>query len=287
MTLKDFAKKIRSRFRDYKIKKSSNKVTKEDIKNALKEAGIKEGNVLFVHSSLSKLGYVEGGINAIIDAFIETIGKEGTIVMPTFHIVGSSREFLKKNPIFDPKQTPSKMGNIVETFRKRPGVLRSSHPTHSVAAYGKHAKEIVQEHYNAKTTFGVNTPFFRILELNGKIVFLGIDHWYMTYVHVVEDIMPDFPVKVYSEKKVNTTVIDDNGNKREVSVRVHDSEMAKIRAVYNLNEYFEENNIFKTTNLGDGKLEVCNAKEVIKLMIDLAKKGITIYKESAYTKQKI
>src|SRR3989344_6445012 len=99
MDLKSFVRKIISRFAERKREKLS-KVTKEDIKNALKKIGIKEGDTLFVHSSSSKLGYAEGGINAIIDAFIETIGKEGTLVMPTFNIIGSSREFLKKNPLF-------------------------------------------------------------------------------------------------------------------------------------------------------------------------------------------
>ena len=47
MNLRDFARRIRSGFREYKVKSSSNKVTKEDIKNALKEIGIKEGDVLF------------------------------------------------------------------------------------------------------------------------------------------------------------------------------------------------------------------------------------------------
>jgi len=282
MNLRDFARKIRSKFREYKIRKSPNKVTKEDIKNTLKEIGIKEGDVLFVHSSLSKIGYVERGVDAVIDALIESVGKEGTIAMPTSQINGSSREFLKENPLFDPKESPSKMGKISETFRKRQGVLRSSHPTHSVAAYGKYAKEIVKEHYNAKTTFGVNTPYFRIMELNGKIVFIGVDRWCMTHAHVVEDIMPNFPVNVHAKEKVNASIIDDEGNKKQVAVRVHDTEVTKIRAVYNLNKYFEENNIFKAAKLGNGEVEVCNAKEIIKLMVNLAKQGITIYKEHSF-----
>lgn len=287
MSLKDFARKIRSKFRERKIKESSIKITKEDLKNSFKEIGIKEGDTLFVHSGLSKIGFVENGPDTVIEALIETVGPEGTIAMPTSQIVGSSKEFLEKNPLFDPKESPSKMGKITEVFRKRQGVLRSSHPTHSVAAYGKHAKEIVKEHYNAKTTFGINTPYFRILELNGKLLFLGVDRWCMTHAHVVEDIMPNFPINVRSEEPITTSIIDDEGNKKEVTVKVHDSEVAKIRAVYNLNEYFKENNIFKITKIGNGEIEVCNAKEVIKLMIDLAKQGTTIYKESIYTNQNI
>ena len=42
-------------------------VTKEQLKSALTELGIKKGMTLEVHSSLSSFGELEGGANAVID----------------------------------------------------------------------------------------------------------------------------------------------------------------------------------------------------------------------------
>ena len=53
-------------------------VTKEDIKKGLNAVGLKEGDVVFVHSSLSAFGYVIGGADTIIDALLETVGNSGT-----------------------------------------------------------------------------------------------------------------------------------------------------------------------------------------------------------------
>jgi aminoglycoside N3'-acetyltransferase len=58
-------------------------VTKEELKRGLRKLGLKEGDTVGVHSSLSSFGYVEGGADAVIDALLEVVGEEGTIVMPT------------------------------------------------------------------------------------------------------------------------------------------------------------------------------------------------------------
>lgn len=58
-------------------------VTKEGLKRGLRELGLKEGDIVGVHSSLSSFGYVDGGADTVIDALLEVVGEEGTIVMPT------------------------------------------------------------------------------------------------------------------------------------------------------------------------------------------------------------
>lgn len=58
-------------------------VLKEDLVKGFKRLGIKEGQQLIVHASLSSLGFVCGGAQVVIEALIETVGKNGTIIMPT------------------------------------------------------------------------------------------------------------------------------------------------------------------------------------------------------------
>ena len=58
-------------------------VIPNDIKAALKEVGVKKGQAIMVHTSLSSLGYVCGGAQSVIEALLESVGEEGTIMMPT------------------------------------------------------------------------------------------------------------------------------------------------------------------------------------------------------------
>ena len=85
--------KIRAIKRNYRKAKKRRKierspaVTKEMILKDLKEFGIHKGDVIFLHSSLSSIGKVEGGANTVIHALIEAVSLSGTIIIPTFHMV--------------------------------------------------------------------------------------------------------------------------------------------------------------------------------------------------------
>src|SRR5574344_1025995 len=58
-------------------------LSKSDVLGAFKKLGLQRGQVIMVHTSLSKLGFVCGGPQIIIEALLECVGEEGTIVMPT------------------------------------------------------------------------------------------------------------------------------------------------------------------------------------------------------------
>ncbi len=55
-----------------------------DITAALRRVGIGPGDVVFAHSSLSAFGHVEGGADAVIDALLDAVGGNGTVVLPAF-----------------------------------------------------------------------------------------------------------------------------------------------------------------------------------------------------------
>lgn len=58
-------------------------ILKADIKRKLKEIGLESGDNVIVHTSLKSMGYVCDGAQAVIEALIETVGENGTIMMPT------------------------------------------------------------------------------------------------------------------------------------------------------------------------------------------------------------
>ncbi|MBR2021213.1 MAG: AAC(3) family N-acetyltransferase [Clostridia bacterium] len=89
-------------------------VTKEDIKASALKLGIKDGDSVIVHSSLKSLGYVEGGADAVIDGFLEAVGKDGTLIFPT--LCSQDWKHVYENWHMD---APSDVGYITNVFRKR------------------------------------------------------------------------------------------------------------------------------------------------------------------------
>src|SRR5262249_15671446 len=95
-------------------------LTRGRIVADLQELGLKSSGILLVHSSLSALGVVAGGARTVIDALGESLGTQGTLVLPThsWEVMDSGCR------VFDVRQTPSCVGAITEKFRAMPGVVR-------------------------------------------------------------------------------------------------------------------------------------------------------------------
>lgn len=111
-----------------------NHVSRRDIVTAIREMGLQEGDKVMVHSSLSSMGYVDSGAVTVVEAFLEVLGSEGILMVPTFTHSGTE--------YYDPLATPSKNGAVSEAARKYPGAVRSLHPTHAVTAIGPDAEEL-------------------------------------------------------------------------------------------------------------------------------------------------
>lgn len=153
------------------------RVTREALVAAIRSLGVRAGDLLQVHSSLSRLGYVEGGAEAVVDALLEVVGPEGTVMVPTFnHGVVE---------VFDPAETPSRNGAVTEAFRKRPGVRRSLHPTHAYAAIGPQAEYLTEGHLDVET-FDPRSPLGKLAELGGWVLMLGIGMQACTAAHIGE-----------------------------------------------------------------------------------------------------
>ena len=112
--------------------------TKDDLKNDLKRLGINQYGTLKVHSSYKSIGEVDGGPETVLDSLSEYM-EEGLLVLPTH----TWDHVNQANPVFHVDQSETNVGILTELFRKRDGVIRSLHPTHSVGALGKDAKELM------------------------------------------------------------------------------------------------------------------------------------------------
>ncbi|MBI4026812.1 MAG: AAC(3) family N-acetyltransferase [Verrucomicrobia bacterium] len=152
-------------------------VTKQILMRDLKRLGVKAGDAVLAHSALSAIGQVRGGANTVIDALLESLGPKGTLLMPAL-----------SGNVFDIKKSPTWVGLIPEVFRRRKGVLRSFHPTHSVTAFGARATELIADHLKCPTPCGEGTPYVKLMDIGGKILLLGVDQDRSTSLHSLESL---------------------------------------------------------------------------------------------------
>ena len=177
--------------------------TRASLAVDLRALGLKEGVSVIVHSSLSSLGWVNGGAVALVQALMDVVTGAGTIVMPThsynyFDPAGRKPESWLKTiretlPAFDPAVVPTtSMGQTVEVFRRWPGTLRSRHPVTSFAAWGRHA-ELVTANHPYERRQGDGSPLARLYDLDGMVLLLGVGYDRNSSFHLADYRVPETP----------------------------------------------------------------------------------------------
>lgn len=169
----------------------------------LEALGVRDGQVLLVHSSMRALGRTHGGPATVISALCAVLGSRGTLVVPTMTpensdtssshlaaIAGMSpsqvRDHLATKPAFDPAATPARsMGVIAEHVRTTPGAIRSEHPQASFAALGPLANELMMGHA-PDCHFGEASPLARLYQHGAWILLLGVAYEACTAFHLAE-----------------------------------------------------------------------------------------------------
>jgi len=158
-------------------------MTKEDIVRGLCRLGLGAGSGVMVHCSLRSFGPLKGGAPTVIDALMEVITPEGTLLMPSFN---HGAPFVEGGAgIFDVKSTPTTNGVIPDTFWRLPDVSRSLNPTHAFAAWGKNARRYTELHHRA-LAMGPSSPLGLLLADDGFGLLMGVGYGVNTFHHVVE-----------------------------------------------------------------------------------------------------
>ena len=148
-----------------------------DLQRQLATLGVERGTILVVHTSFKAIGPIDGGPRGLIDALLDALGPEGTLVMPAMAD--------SDDDAFDLAVTPCRtMGIVADTFWRLPGVLRSDSP-HSFAAIGPRAAEIAAPH-PPDLPHGPDSPIGRVHDLDGSVLLLGVGHDANTTVHLAE-----------------------------------------------------------------------------------------------------
>ncbi len=181
--------------------------TRNTLRKDLRRVGIQPGQSLLVHCSLSKIGWIAGGAQALIEALLDAVGPEGTLVFPSFTAGLTDPACWECPPVpkswwpvireemtpFNPATTPCRgMGQVAELFRTWPGAKRSYHPQNSFAALGAKAEDYTRTHH-LREAMGVRSPLGALYEDGAKVLLLGVGYRNCTSFHLSEALCPDFP----------------------------------------------------------------------------------------------
>ncbi len=156
------------------------RVTRDELAAGLLRLGLGRGDAVAVHASLSSVGQVVGGAEALLDALLAVVGPGGTLLMPRFPT------FFDLKGAFDRgRPPPTWTGKLSDCLLSRPGSILSLHPSHAVVARGPLAPVITDGHYRV-SPLGVGSPFDRLAQMGGKVLLLGVNQRVNTTIHTGE-----------------------------------------------------------------------------------------------------
>jgi aminoglycoside 3-N-acetyltransferase len=182
------------------VERTDTPLTVTSLAGQLRACGLAEGQIVLVHLSMSKLGWIVGGAEAVVLALLTAVGESGTIMVPTNS--GNNTDpyewrhppvpeawwqtIRDHTPAYNPLTTPTRgMGVVPELFRTWPGAVRSAHPAFSLAALGPRAEYLVADHALTEDT-GDRSPLGKLYELDGHVLLLGVGHGNNTSLHLAE-----------------------------------------------------------------------------------------------------
>lgn len=236
----------------------------------LRGLGLQNGDIVLVHSSYKSFGVVEGGPQTIIDAILNVIGEEGTLVVPTFTFSFCDQFNSTGKGYFNVNTTPSEMGILTEVVRNMPKSKRSVNPIYSVAVHGKLVNELAS--VDDKNVFGKDSIFGKLHKLNGKIMINGLgynDSW--TFVHYIEE-MEGCNYRYH--KNFSGKIIVDNREYEDTFImRVRDVENGVVTNVDPMGKMLEERGIVSFMQIGQSTVKLFGTQDAYRITASEMKKN--------------
>lgn len=229
-------------------------LTFDQLVSEFRALGVEAGDVLLVHSSYKSFGGVEGGPQTVVDALLEALGPEGTLIMPTFNF-----DFTKGQP-WDVRSTPSQMGVLTEIVRQDPRAKRVFHPIYSFAVIGKHAEYLGSLRY--KSSYERHSVFGKLRDLDGKIMVIGLSYTNsMTFFHHIEQ-MEGVDYRFLKQFTGQVTDWDGRTWTDTYEMLVRDIDKGVITEVNPMGELMEKAGIVKIRRIGEADVKLMKANEV-------------------------
>jgi len=172
-------------------------VTRSKLVTDLRKLGVTPGDTLMFHASVKAIGWIVGGPDIVIQALLDVLGSEGTLMMyvgwedSPYDLKGWSKEvqqtYLDECPPFDPVRSRAyrKWSILTEYLRTWPKAFRSSNPEASCVAVGAKAKWLTEDH-PLQYGYGSGSPLAKLCEAKGRVLLLGAPFGALTIMHYAE-----------------------------------------------------------------------------------------------------
>lgn len=241
------------------------RLCKSDLVQQLNEIYDLKSQIVNVKASLKSIGFIDGGADTLIDALLECVGKDGTIVTDSFVRSYPIYSFQLYTTVVD-ENTPSYAGALANAMIKREESYRSEHPVQKFCAIGKYAKELCHSHNRNSYAYQVLQDISLMGGINLKI---GSDYKVpgvgTTHVAVGNLAFRQLRLPRYVRYK------DINGLSK--FFRVNWSGLC-LCTLTKLVPYYDQNNcLLATGNLGSAPVKITNMSQTLALETELIRKN--------------
>lgn len=252
----------------------------EALQRFLQQVGDVQGRVVMVHCSWDGFTGFSGTPRDLIGALQHWVGDSGTLLMPTLPFSGLAKDWAESGQVFDVRRTPSQTGVVSELFRRSRGVIRSVHPTHSVAAWGPLAFELTEDHYRCSTPCGRGSPYAKMLDHDGLNVLLGVDIRALTFFHAVEErIRPLLPFDPFTRETWDLQSRDVSGQSLTTTTHLFDPDLSRRRDLRLIIPDLKARGFYHKHTLHRLEAVVLGCRDVLQTLEELAHEGRTCYRD--------
>lgn len=241
------------------------------LKAALRSAGIGERDTLLVHSNFEPDSGFQGSPQDLVNALADVV-PQGNLLMVSIPFRGAAYDYLALNKPFNVRKTMSMMGLATEMFRRREGTLRSMHPTHPVLAYGRDATWLVADHERCLYPCGAGSPFEKVHQLHGKLLFFDVTFQSITFFHHVEDLLKQrLPFPVYDERLFSVPAVDANGANHVI--RTYAFSKGVRRAADKLEAEMQRRGMIREGRVGNSRFQLVTTADVVACFTAMVEAG--------------
>jgi aminoglycoside 3-N-acetyltransferase len=250
----------------------------DDLERLLRALGLGSGDTVLVHSAFDAFEGFTGKPTDVLRLLQAIVTEKGALILPTLPFSGTAVAYAASNPVFDPARTPSRMGLLTELFRRSAGVVRSIHPTHSVAVWGGDAQAIVDGHWLSRTPCGAGSPYARLLDRNGKILMLGADISSLTFYHYLEEALAGLlPFSPFTQETYRLRSRLGDGSIVETETRLFEPSVSKRRNLEKLIPALGRRGAWRQGRVGGLEAILLDAAQVELAVRDMLTRGEICY----------